>query len=274
MVWELENLQSKMMNYSDTNFDNLKECAKLYGLALPTAQRWVTKSDKPIPWRDPHQMLEWYRTLFGREPGKRVSERIAILHPQMLRWEQENLHSDQPHGAVGDPPTKGDKYRPLIETKADRGDTSSHECVTGDTLSRKEFFEEVCADLANARTLARIASEEREAYDNYKEIKAKGWDYSAEVRRWQDLTKVKREWAKTQDAVDLAFRALRNWLRSEWEPQWKELRTALDGRRMGMEAREDLLASGEDAVEWRRVWDMHMERVILEILDNQKDGAE
>jgi len=40
----------------------------------------------------------------------------------------------------------------------------------------------------------------------------------------------------------------------------------LDGRRLGMEAREILMAVADDPVEWRRVWDMEMERVIVSVL--------
>jgi hypothetical protein len=251
------------MNWSECNFENLKDCAKLYELTLPTAKSWIAKSEEKVPWRDPFFVLEWYRKSFGREPRKGFIDRINILQAQMLRCEdvvEENFHPGSSNGVAGDPATKV-AYRSLIETKVNQDDL----------LYRKRFYEEVCSDLANARTLARIASEEREAYDSYKDLKARGLDYSAEVRRWQDLTKVKRDWAKTQDAVDLAFVALREWLRSEWEPQWKQLKTALDGRRLGMDAREDLKLVADDPVEWRRVWDMNMERVILNVLDKEND---
>lgn len=252
-----------MMNWSDCDFDKLNDCARLYQLSLPTVKAWVKKSDESVPWKEPFSVLEWYRKHFGREPRKSVVERVNILQSQMLRFEDkvcsdENFHSDLPDGAVGDPSTIG-VYRPLFETKVGQGDLHA----------KNQFYEEVCADLANARTLARVASEEREAYENYKDLKARGLDYTAEVRRWQDLTRVKRDWAKTQDAVDLALVALKNWLRSEWEPQWKELKTALDGRRLGMDIREDLVLVANDPVEWRRVWDMHMDRVILSILDDE-----
>lgn len=246
------------MDYQECNFEKLSDVAILYDISLETAKKWEGKSVDPVPWKDPHMVLEWYRLHYGREPHKKVVERVSILQPQMVRLHEQDNHSGAPHGAAGDPPTG--EYRHHIETKEDRDD-----------LLKKQYFEELCADLSNARTLARIASEEREAYDNYQEKKNLGLDYTAQIKRWQDLTKTKREWAKTQDAVDLAFKALKSWLRSEWEPAWKELRTALDGRRMGMEAREDLLATGRDAVEWRRVWDMHMERVLLDVMENKND---
>lgn len=250
------------MNWIDCNFDELKDCAKLYELSLATAKNWIKKSDEIVPWRDPYLVLEWYQKAYGRAPRKCLVDRVNVLQPQMLRCkslEEENHQPGLSNGAVGDPSTMG-QYRPLFETKVNQVD-DRHE---------KIFYERVCSDLANARTLARIAAEEREAYEAYKDLKAKGLDYSAEVRRWQDLTRVKRDWAKTQDAVDLAFVALKNWLRSEWEPQWKELRTALDGRRLGMDIREELILVAGDPVEWRRVWDMHMERVILHVLEREQ----
>ena len=127
-------------------------------------------------------------------------------------------------------------------------------------------MERVLGVLGSDGTVANIAREELEAYEAYKERKAAGVDYSVALANWKDLTKTKREWMKTPDAVEVALKALKFWVRGEWEQEWKTLRTALDGRRLGMDAREALLATGDDLVEWRRVWDMEMERVIADVL--------
>jgi len=271
------------MNYHECDFDDPKQVALLYELTDKTVRAWNRKSTHPVPWRDPWAVLEWYQMIFERKPNARIHERVKILGPQMARWEQEQKEKrdqeTQPggqDGVAGDPQTG--VHWPF-ETDARRGDPAelmaavAQEVVVSEampgTADQRQWFEELVADLSNARTVARIASEEREAYENYRVKKDNGLDHGMELRRWQDLTKTKREWAKTEDAVQLAFKLLRNWLRSEWEVTWKELRTALDGRRLGMEMREELMAVSADPVEWRRLWDMGMERVILTVLDRE-----
>ena len=253
-----------MMNYEDCNFDDRAQVAQLYELSAKTAKNYQAKSVTPVPWRDPFALLEWYRCAYGREPGLRLRERVKVLGPQMARWERENGSQESGVRSQGEQPEAVVEQR---EAVVELGvDASEYE-------QRKLMLMGFLSDLSNARSVERVTREEREAYEEYRELKERGLDYSAQVRRWHDLTKMKREWAKTADAVEVAHRLSREWMRSHWEARQKELRTALDGRRLGMEAREILMAVADDPVEWRRVWDMEMERVIVAVLGTDDDNG-
>jgi hypothetical protein len=204
---------------------------------MKTARSWVGKSIEAVPWRDPWKVLDWYRVAFGREPGKRVRDRVVVLGPQAGR--------------------SVDSGKLMVENGAEVPPVEN-------SLDLREMMVEICGELGNARTIARITNEERKAFDKFEATKAANLDASAERREWLDVTKIKREWVKTQDAVDVALGLLKHWARGEWEVEWKELRVKLDGRRLGMDAREVLMAVADDPVEWRRIWDMEMERAIAE----------
>jgi len=240
------------MNYDECNFEDLAQVAQLYELSAKTAKNYQAKSVTQVPWRDPWEVLEWYRCAYGREPGLRLRERVKVIGPQMARWERENGQEVM--------------AEPVVEQRAELKLGLEVKVDGGEYEARKGMLMGFLSDLSNARSVERVTREEREAYDDYRRKKERGLDYSAEVRRWHDLTKMKREWAKTADAVEVAHRLSREWMRAHWEARQKELRTALDGRRLGMEAREILMAVADDPVEWRRVWDMEMERVIVSVL--------
>jgi len=242
------------MNYEDCNFDDLKSIALLYNMTDKTARSYQHKSVNQPPWRDPYALLNWYEVHYERKPGKKLRERVVILGPQMARWEREQAGEGS---AAAEPVQVGGQ---LTEQ------TEIDEVVP--VAGRRQLIMEILADVENAATVLSVAHEERKAYNRYKEC-VNVHDEQEFYKRWHDLNRLKREWAKTADAVELSFKLSQEWLRSEWETQWKELRTALDGRRMGMEVREALLEVADDPVEWRRVWDMEMERVVFRVVQGE-----
>jgi len=260
------------MEYAKVNWEKKEDVAGLYGLTTATLRNYEKRGAVAPPWRDPWKLLEWYRVTVRREPKQALQDRVRELGAEITGM------GDYDEVVVGD-------WVPLEEAFNLGGTTDNTDGADGDKVDKVDKVEgvegvegaesvgavmaRVCGDVGLGVTLARVVDEERRAFEAYE---AKRED--AGLREdWLDCVKVKREYSKTQDAVEAALKLLQHWVRGEWEAQWKQLRQRLGGRMLGVDARAVLMAAAPDEVEWRRVWDMEMERAICEWEDADKNNT-
>lgn len=203
--------------------DTDKVLLERWGISLRTLGNWRAKGETvgeapPLEAEDPTLVLEWYRRHYGREPGKRVKEAARAMKLEAGEAGAETV----PEVTVAEAPAE----------------------LIGEALER----------LGLSRTLARLVQEEEKAYVTFQAAQEAGTGEETARRRWKDLLDAKRAVQKTDDAVMTALELLKGWVLKELEPMERERKKALEGRSLGVKAREELLATRTEQ-EWVRVWD-------------------
>ncbi|MGJ8677210.1 MAG: hypothetical protein ACSHX0_06815 [Akkermansiaceae bacterium] len=229
---------------------NIEQLSKKYGISQRSVKNWEARGVEhgvPVPWDDPDGLLVWYRNIHGREPNRKFMAAI-----EALQLAEKSTVED------GESPVGG---------KADDSDGGAKAIEAAERLMDNQIFERLCESLGLSKTLAHVVEEERICYEEYEEAKAsKSTNISLKRKNWREAAEMKRALQRSDDAVEIALKMLKQWTRGEWEPRWKKIRVQMSGNKLGVNLRDKLLAAESEA-DWVKVWDDGFEAVLAECGD-------
>ena len=221
------------------------EIAKKYDMTVRTVRNW---SDKGVqcgvvpPWGSPRDLIEWYRSEYGREPTSKMRKAIESC----INADDDKSGADF-----------------VLAVDGEAGASVVEEFGSVDLIER------ACVSLGLASTLARIVEEEENAWQEYRTAKERKMNVATAKKDWKEATELKRSVHKTTDAVEVALKLMKDWARGEWEPGWKDLKIRLSGGNMGLLMRDAMLSEVSEA-EYVAEWDKMLERVVLQWSDGDE----